>query len=50
MQNQVAYYFGQVTGLAHKEGATREEIMDLVDELTDKVIEKADADERIAPG
>lgn len=46
LQAQTAFYFGQLTSLLRKEGATRQEVLDLAGELTDKIIGKSNADER----
>lgn len=48
---QTAFYFGQLTALVRKEGATRGEILDLVDEFADKIMTKVnDGHERTPSG
>lgn len=43
---QVAFYFGQMTSMVHKEGTTQAEILDLVDELTDKIMAKVSDEDK----
>ena len=38
VQAQTLFYFGQLTSLVHKKGATRQDVFDLADEFTDKVM------------
>lgn len=50
LMDQIMFHFGQVAGMAHKEGTTRDEIVELGEALVDKIIAKVDEHERTPPG